>query len=147
MKDCKKWCEKLDKFFEDLFIKKAPALSQKAKDWIVKAAPYLALIFGVIAIPGLIAILGVGTITAPFWAFTGGRSLGHIVVFLISAAQVALELMAVSPLFKRKKRGWDLMYKATLLSVVSAILSFSGFGVVVAVISLYLLYQVKSYYK
>jgi len=147
MKDCKKWCEKLDKFFEDLFIKKAPGLSLKAKDWIVKAAPYLALISGVIAVPGLIAVLGIGTLTAPFWAFSGGRSLGHIVIFFIGAAQVVLELMAVSPLFKKKKRGWELMYKATLLSVVSAIFGFSGFGVVVAVLSLYLLYQVKGAYK
>jgi hypothetical protein len=147
MKDYKKWCEKLDKFFEDLFIKKAPSLSQKAKGWIVKAAPYLALIFGVIAVPGLIAVLGIGTITAPFWALTGSRSLGHLIVFFIGAAQVVLELMAVSPLFKKKKRGWELMFKATLLSVVSAILSFSGFGVVMAMVSLYLLYQVKSYYK
>ncbi len=141
------WMKKLDNFFQDLFLKKAPGLPDKAKEWIVKAVPWLALVFGIMAIPGLLAIFGFGAITTPFWVLRGTRSFGYLIGFAVSAIQVVLQLVAVTYLFKKVQKGWQLLYWATLLSVVSAILHVSGFGLVGAGVSLYLLYQIKSFYK
>lgn len=143
MKDC---CKKIDKFFEDIFAK-APALPKNAREWIVKIAPWLALIFGIMAVPGLLFVFGIGTVTSPFWAFRGFKGVEALIGFILSAAQVVMELMAVSPLFKRAMRGWTLLLYSSLLSVVSSVLHFSGMGILVAGINLYLLYQIKSYYK
>lgn len=143
----KDFLKKLDILFENLFVKKAPPISVKAKEWMVKAAPWLALIFGIIALPGIFAVLGFGTITAPFWAFKGVRYFGFIASTIASIIQVALELMAVSALFKKLAKGWQLLYYSTLLGVISAVLYTSVFGLLTAVVSLYLLYQIKSFYK
>lgn len=143
----KKWLKQLDKLFEDLFVKKAPGLSGKVKEWLVKAIPWLALIFGIIAVPGLLAAFGFGAITAPFWILGGGRTVGYLVGVLTSLAQVVMQLMAVSFLFKKAIKGWQLLYWGTLLGLVSAIFHISGFGIIMSAVSLYLLYQIKSYYK
>lgn len=142
-----KWMKKMDKFFTDFFTKKLPSLPKKAKDWLVKTIPYLALIFGVLAIPGLLAAAGFGAMTAPFWAFRGIRSLGYTLGFLLSCVQVVMQLMAVSPLFKRAKRGWQLLYYSSLLSIIGSIINTSVAGLVMVGVSLYLLYQIKANYK
>jgi len=141
------WLKKLDQIFTDLFLKKAPGLPEKAKEGIVKVTPWLALVFGVMAIPGILAVLGFGAVAAPFWALKGVRSLGYLVALAIGIVQIVTELVAVPHLFKKAKRGWNLLYWGTLLSVVSALLHFSGFGIVFAGLTLYLLYQIKAFYK
>ena len=140
------YLKKLDTIFEDLFIKKAPPLSKNAKEWIVKAAPWLVLIFALIAIPSILAALGFGAVTAPFWLFTRHSAL-YFVSVIIGIIQLVLQLMAVSPLFKRAKRGWSLLYYSSLLGIVSSIIHLSPFGLVFAALGLYFLYQVREYYK
>jgi len=141
------WLKKLDSFFTDLFLKKAPQLSKNTRGWIIRLMPWSALIFGLMALPGVLAGLGLSTITAPFWTLTGGRHFGWVIGFLIGAAQVIIELMAVPNLFKKAKRGWQLIYQASLLGIVSSLFYFSGAGLAMCVISIYFLYQVKSAYK
>jgi len=141
------WLKKLDGFFADLFLKKAPQLSENSRGWIIRLMPWLALIFGLMALPGVLAGLGLSTIGAPFWILAGGRHFGWLIGFLIGTAQVIIELMAVPDLFKKVKRGWQLIYWASLLGIISSLFYFSGTGLVMCAASIYFLYQVKSAYK
>jgi len=143
----KDFLKKLDDFFSDLFVKKAPGLPGKTKKLIVKITPWLALVLGIIALPGILAGFGFGAITSPFWAFGGMRSLKMIVFLLVALVQVSVQLLAVPHLFKVAKRGWQLLYYSTLLEIVSSVLYLSGFGVIFSGVALYILYQIKGEYK
>lgn len=142
------WMKKLDEFFTKLFVEKAPKLSEKGKGWIVKILPWLTLILGLVALPAILAGLGLGAIVTPFLILGGGtKHLGWSFLFLISAIQTIMELVAVPGLFKKSKKGWQLLYWANLLGLASSVLSFSGMGLVITAVSLYLLYQIKNNYR
>lgn len=139
--------EKINKFLEDLFLKKMPGISPKVKEWIAKIAPWLALIFGILAIPGLLSVLGVGFYTAPSWSLGARYTAMTLIWFILAAVQVIMELLAVPHLFKRAKKGWQLLYWAALLGLVSSVLGVSIFSLLMTGVSLYLLFQIKALYK
>ena len=67
---------------------------------------------------------------------------------------LALEIMAVPSLFKLEKKGWNLMFYASLLGVLqnalmTVFVRFSNvFGLILgAVISFYVLFQIRNQYK
>jgi hypothetical protein len=138
---------KLDSFFSDLFLKKAPQLSDKNRQTVAKAIGWVVLILGLFSLPGIIGSLGISKSIAPFWHIGGKIYVRWIINYLVSIAQVVLILIAVPPLFKMKAKGWQLVYWATLIGVLSSIITFSGFGLTISIVFLYLLYQIKKLYK
>ncbi|HUC79057.1 MAG TPA: hypothetical protein VMQ58_02340, partial [Candidatus Saccharimonadales bacterium] len=68
---------------------------------------------------------------------------------------IVVEVMAISPLKELKKKGWDLLFLAYLISiawgVISAILNIDISSLISAVISAvigaYLLFEIKSHFK
>jgi hypothetical protein len=70
-----------------------------------------------------------------------------IAALALSGAILVLDMLALPGLFNRKRRGWVWAYYAQLLSVLSSLLSFSLFSVLLSGAFLWLLYQVRSYYK
>jgi uncharacterized membrane protein len=141
------YLKKLDGFFSDLFLKKAPQLSDKNRQAIAKATGWVALALGLLALPGILGSLGITRSMAPFWHMGGKIYARWIVNYLASIVQVVLMLIAVPQLFKMKVRGWQFVYWATLVGILSSIITFSGFGLVVSAVFLYLLYQIKKLYK
>lgn len=137
---------KLDKILEEYLVGKAPALSASTKDSLVKILPWLALIFGLLAVPGILAVFGVGAIATPFLMLAGQRTLLFWISWIIMVFQVVFELMAVRPLFAHSRTGWELMFYSSLLGVVYTLMSFSPLALVMTVAMFYLLYQVKSSY-
>lgn len=136
----------------DLYAK-APALPTSAKDFLVTVAPWLALIFGALALVGAIGGLGLFTVFSPFAYLYAGA--GYTTFLLISAVIGIVEglvlLLAFMPLKKRKIRGWNLLVWSEVLAIVSSAVSLSVgsvvWAVVVAAIAFYILFQVESYYK
>lgn len=132
---------------------KLPALPKGANDFIVSVAPWLALVFGVLAIVAGLGALGLLTAFAPVAAVAGAGQYAFTGLFaaLVLLVQGGIELLAFPSLRLRKVKGWDLMFLGLVLSVVSSVFSLSVFVVVQslvgALIGYYFLYQVKSYYK
>ena len=132
---------------------KLPAFPKGVNEFIVSVAPWLALIFGLLAIVSGLGAFGLLTALSPVamvagagrFAFTG------LLAAVLLVVQGAIELWAFPSLKKRKVKGWDLMFYSLLLSVVASVISLSVGSVVGAVvgalIGYYFLYQVKSYYK
>ena len=132
---------------------KLPALPKGVNEFIVSVAPWLALIFGVLAIVSGLAAFGLLTALSPFafvagagrYAFTG------LLAAVVLLVQGAVELLAFPGLKARKVKGWNLMFYSLLLSVVSSVVSLSVSGIVGSLVGVligyYFLYQVKSYYK
>jgi len=141
------WLKKIDGLFEDLFLKKLPSLPKNAKQIIVKALPWLILVLTIIALPGIIAGLGLGTLAVPFWVFGGARSLGWMFAFLLNLLKIVLTAAAIPALFNNKKKGWELLFYSSLLGILSNVLFVSLGGLVGVAIGFYFLYQIKSSYK
>lgn len=139
--------------FLDVYYAKLPALPKGANDFIVSIAPWLALVFGVLAILAGIAAFGFLSVLSPFAAVAGATqyALTGILTAVVLVVQGAVELLAFPSLKSRKTRGWNLMFLSLLLGVVSSVFYLNAFSVVQSLIGVligyYFLYQVKSYYK
>jgi hypothetical protein len=117
----------LEKEIASVFAK-FPPFPDNVKEILVKISPYLCIlgvVFGGIA---LLAILGIGVGVSAIGATAYGGMSIYWVSMGILAIMVALEALAISPLMKRQKKGWNYMYYIFLLSLVSGIVGFLGAG-------------------
>ncbi|MFA6532465.1 MAG: chromate transporter [Patescibacteria group bacterium] len=146
---------KLEVILEEYLVEKAPfQLPKNVKEIIVKFSPYLAILGVVMGIPGVLALLGAGTILAPLGLVGGmmtGRpflGFGYIISVVFLGVMIVLEGLAIPGLFSRSKKGWTFIYWSALVGVVQNIISFNIGGLVIGgLISMYFLFQVKEYYK
>jgi hypothetical protein len=142
-------------FLNEYMVKKAPfALPVGAKEFIVKVAPYLIIIFAILALPLILAAIGLSSVLAPFamlgaYGYGIGWGYSAIITLVITVIVFALEIMAVPGLFKRTKGGWRMLFYASIVSLIGSILSVGGIisGIIGAIIGWYILFQVKDMYK
>ena len=134
-------------FLDYYLVQKAPVqIPDAARELIVKFGPWITAVLLVVSLPALLIVLGIGTILVPF----GG--IGYVQGFGLAAIglciQVVLMVMALPGLFARKMSGWTLMFYAQAVSVVTSLLSGAIISALVgALISFYILFQVRSLYK
>lgn len=136
----------------DVF-KGLPHLPASIIEILVKIAPWLALLGGVLGLIAgpLIGILGsLGSLMtlSPYIMFV------TIVTTVVTLANSILLLMAFGPLKARAMRGWVLLFWAEMLSVVDIILSLlqgqTGSivgGVIGLAIGFYILFEIRGAYK
>ena len=164
--------ENIDKSLENLF-KNAPKLPNNGKKFIVKYAPILSLILGIITLLGAWSLW--------HWAHAANQLINNInsinqlygnniasvpiqrmstliwVTILISGIIAVLYLMSYAPLKAHKKSGWNLLFYIALINIVSGFISiFIDYGggifsfieyLIGSAIGLYFLYQIKDMYK
>jgi hypothetical protein len=134
---------------EEYLYRRVPHLPAQWQELLVKIAPYLTILFVILSIPVILLALGAGAAFGPLALIGGGAGavagLGlAIIVFIIS---VVLEALAIPGLFARKKQGWRLLFYSTLVNAVYNIVTFNLFGFIIGtLLSLYLLFQIKSHY-
>lgn len=152
--DVKAGLGQLEDTLETYLVDKAPfTLPDNVKEIVVSFAPWISIIVLLLAIPGILLVLGAGAIVAPFTVFLGPRyamnyGMTYIVSMVVLAVSVVLEALAVPGLFKRSLGAWRLLYYASLVNLVSGILGGNFLSAIVgSLIGLYFLFQVKSYYK
>jgi hypothetical protein len=143
------YLDTLEEMLQEYMVKKAPAIPKNWKELIVKVAPWITLVLLVMALPVVFAALGLSAVLAPVSLFAGMHfGLFTIVTIILSVVSLILEAMAIPGLFKRSKMGWRYVYYSTLVGAVSSILSFNVVGFIIGtLLSLYILFQVKEYYK
>ena len=148
--DAKSALGQLEDTLEVYLVDKAPfQLPANIKELIVKFAPWISLIMLIITLPAILLAFGLGALVAPF-AFLGGVQAGVSfgVGMIFGLVMLVLEALAIPGLFGRKKSAWNLLFYASLLGAIQNVLSFNLGGLVIGtLISLYFLFQVKSYYK
>ena len=145
-------------------MKGLPQLSKENKDLLVKAWPWIALIFGVLQLLSAMGLWdflqqaqrwGLFADFAGYHISTFDLTLAYISIALLVATAVLL-LLAYAPLKVHARRGWELLFVVSLINLVSGVLSLfisgRGFGsflfsLFVSVVVFYLLIQVRSYYK
>lgn len=136
----------IEKLGDEYLVEKAPfTLPADIKDFIVKASPYITIISLIISLPAIIALLGFGTV---FAAVLPAAGIILVLTMGLTAVSFVLQAMAIKPLFARASLGWKYSFYASLLSFLSAVLHGSiGGAIIGGLIGLYILFQVKSYYK
>lgn len=157
--------DQLGQLFKDL-----PALPKSAKDLLVQWWPYLALIIGVLQLFAAWSLWQLANWSnawidaanklsqyAP--GYTAGYSATDKIIIYVGLALLVVNavifLMAFSPLTKKLKRGWDLLFLASVINIVYAIVQIftasQGIGsfimsLIGSAIGFYLLFQIRDRY-
>lgn len=145
------------------WYKSMPHLPKGGRDWIAQNVWWIVLIgviLGALGVVALFSTLLLGTV------FLGGLLGGYglvagaaatIAVFVslaFSIATIVIDGLAIQPLKRMQKRGWELLFITALISVVSLLAhlilnhSFSGFvsGVIGLLIGGYLLFEIRDHF-
>lgn len=134
----------------DLYlVKKAPAIPASWKELIVKIAPWLTLLMVIFSIPAVLVLFGISAITLPFSFMASPYApAGFSIAMVFLVVVIVLEALAIPGLFKRTRAGWNFVFWSTLVGAVSNVISLNIGGFIVGtLLSLYILFQIKSYYK
>lgn len=134
-------------FLQTWFYDKAPFhLPDGVREFIVKFGPWVLLVLLVLSVPTLFVLLGLGSLAMPFAgpAYAGGFGIAAIG----SIGGMILTALALPGLFARKQAGWQWLLYSEFLSIATSLLLGNVFTAIIGgAISLYLIFQVRSYYK
>lgn len=147
------YIKQLEDFLNLYLVKKAPALPKNWKEFIVKISPWLVIVGAVLAawaLIGLFTAMSNLNAAAPYAAAMSQITIGpqFYISIALSIAVIVLELLALPGLFARTKKGWNLVFYASLVSAVSSLISMNiGSLIIGTLLSLYILFQIREYYK
>lgn len=132
----------------EAFYSKAPSLPKGLKEFIVKFGPWLMVVGLIVALPAMIAALGLTAFFAPFAFMAKAKMNTFGVDVVIATVSLVLNAVALPGLFKRSMGGWRLLFYASLLTAFGNIVTLDFSSLIVGtLISWYVLFQVKSYYR
>ena len=137
----------LEKELEPIFLEKFPPFSEGLKEGIAQFGPYVLLVFSILGIIGLLGAAGIGGLAIGLGGFPIGTGFRYYIGILVAILIVVMYLMAFSPLKARKKSGWNLIYYALLVSLLSSLIQFNIFGFIVGgLLGFWVLFQVREKY-
>jgi hypothetical protein len=134
-------------FLDYYLVKKAPfQIPDAGREWIVKFGPWITLVLIILTLPFVLALLGLGAFLAPFGGVVYAAGFGLAAIFILVC--FGLMIFALPGLFARKMSGWSLMFYAQIASLVGSLAGGSIVsGLIGALISFYILFQVRGLYK
>ncbi len=153
--------DQLAGLFKDL-----PALPRGGKDALVQWWPYLALILGalqLLAAWGLWNLANYANAWLDYTSRIAGTPVGYsdsdkMIIYggvILLVVNAVIFFMAYAPLTKKLKKGWDLLFLATIINLVYGVIqifmtgrgigSFIG-SLIGTAIGLYLLFQIRDRY-
>ena len=141
LKDVKSYVTDLEDLCDEYLVKKAPTIPGNIKDAIVKFGPWISIFLVIKLAMNILDFMGLGL------------NFGFIytVSTIIDGITLVLMIMAIPKLLKQMKSGWNLMFYVALLQGINSAVLFNIWGLVMGLIgmllSLYILFQVKSHYS
>ena len=143
--------KQMEGFFDTYLHKKVPFhLPPNVKEWIVKFGPWIVLVLMLLALPLILAAVGLSSFVSRTAVIYGGYaySTTYMLEGLISLVAFVMEAAALPGLFKRSLKGWHLVYYAVLVGAVGQLVGGNFIGLIVNVIvSMYFLFEIREYYK
>ncbi|MDQ6482181.1 hypothetical protein [Dyadobacter sp. LHD-138] len=137
----------LENELEPIFLGKFPPFPDNVKELLVQYGPYLILIGAILGLLGLLAAFGIGGAAIGLGLAAYGSGFSFYVGIVLAAVMMIMYLMAFSPLRARKKAGWNLMYYALLLSLISNLLQLAILAVIIGgVLGFWVLFQIRDKY-
>lgn len=154
------------------WLKPIPHLPTTWRKWLSENVWWITLVGVILSILGLLALLatllaamslfGAVSVYSGYYApavYTGMGLLAGLVSLAFLAITVVITAMAVAPLKLMKAKGWDLLFVAFVIGIVSQVVNvFINFNAVTvisglvgaaigAAISAYFLFEIRSYFK
>ena len=134
------------------FFAKLPHLPADILETLAKIAPWLALIFGILGIAGILSAGMFAAVMSPAFYAMGMSQVTIVVSLLTGIVACVLDLCAYKPLLARKKMGWNFIFYAQVLSALSLIVgiifsSVSIMNILGQFIGFWLLFEVRGLYK
>lgn len=137
----------LEKELEPIFLQKFPPFPDTVKEFIAQYGPYIILILSVIGVMGLLTALGVGGALFGMGGAAVGIGFNYYISIALGIVTLVMYLMAFSPLKARKRAGWNLLYYALLIGLVSNLVQLSIFGFIIGgLIGFWILFQIREKY-
>lgn len=150
----RKWLAKSERKGEEIFVRRAPVqIPEGLAHVIVAITPWLVVCLLLLSFPLLFLALTVGT-SIGFGA--GGFKPLYYLSVLVFLAITILSVMAVPALLNREAKGWRLIYCAVLVNIAFSIVRWLGepqayyslfWSLVLSAMALYVLFQVRHYYR
>lgn len=149
----------LEKWLYDVLYTKVPyKLPKSVQDVLVQFGPWITLIIAIVSLPAVFAIFGLGAVVSYYGALVGvAYNPLHYVAVVVLVAQIIMMFLAVSPLLKRQRKGWQLLFYSSTISVAYSLLDSLGsgyfaifsliWGLIGAAISYYVIFQIRGHYK
>jgi len=134
-------------FLDYYLVKKAPfQIPDNAKEWLVQYGPWITMVLLVLTLPLLLFLLGLGTALMPFGGVGYAAGFSYLAVAVL--VEVGLTAASLPGLFARKMSGWTMLFYARVVGFVATLLAGDLISALVgALISLYILFQVRALYK
>ena len=138
----------LEKEMQDLFAK-FPAFPPELVNLLVKIVPWLALLGGVFGLLGLLSLAKLEGMYAGYLGVAAyGSSWQYYVSIIGGAIAAVIDLLAFTPLRAKRKRGWDLLFYAFLLSLALQLVTLSFISAIVGfLLGGWILFQIRPQYN
>jgi len=138
----------LKNLFSKYLENKALALPTQVKNYIVIVAPWLIAISILMALPAILTLFGLKVrLPELFYYQTVGAS-NYNLVLIIEAIALVLNVLALPGLFKKSISGWNWVYYSIFVQTLASLVAMNLTGGIIGlIISMYILFQVKSYYQ
>ena len=137
----------LEKELEPVFLQKFPPFSESVKEFLVQYGPYFILVISILGVIGILTSLGVGSAAFGMGVVSAGLGLTFYAGIALGAITLIMYLMAFTPLRARKRAGWNLLYYALLLGLMSSLVQLNILAAVVGgVIGFWVLFQIREKY-
>lgn len=134
-------------FLDFYLVKKAPfQIPDAGRELIVKFGPWITVVLLILLLPLLLVALGLGAVFMPFGGVGYAAGFGFLTIVVI--IEIGLLIAALPGLFARKMSGWTLLFYSQLVGIVHSLLSGNIIGgLLMALIGLYILFQVRPLYR
>ncbi|MCF2443043.1 hypothetical protein L0657_03665 [Dyadobacter sp. CY345] len=137
----------LENELEPIFLGKFPPFPDDIKEFLVKYGPYLILFIAIFMLFGLLTAFGIGTAAIGIGVVAYGSGFMMYISLFIATIIAVMYLMAFTPLRARKKAGWNLMYYALLLSLISSLVQLALLSAIISgLIGFWVLFQIREKY-
>jgi hypothetical protein len=137
----------LENELEPIFLGKFPPFPENVKEFLVRYGPYFILVGAIFTLFALLAAFGIGTAAVALGSVAYGGVFYMYVGLTLSTIMMVMYLMAFTPLRARKRAGWNLMYYALLISLVSSLIQMALFSAIVGgIIGFWVLFQIREKY-
>lgn len=143
---------------EPYFTKQAPfQIPKKWRENLVNWIPWINLVIGILLLPALLVLVGLGTVVGVVAPLAGNAAVPvfYWLSLILAVVSIAILFITFPGLRARKLSAWKLVFWADIIYLAYGIVSALANGDILSVftnligtaVALFVLFQIKSYYK
>ncbi|GGC00330.1 hypothetical protein [Dyadobacter sediminis] len=137
----------LERELEPVFLQKFPPFSEQVKEFVVQYGPYFILILSVLGLVGLFTAFGIMGAVSGMGSVSTAFGISFYLNIALGVFVLIMYLMAFSPLRARKRSGWNLLYYALLIGLISNMVQLNILVAIVSgVLGFWILFQIREKY-